>query len=250
MDNRTSFGLDAGAYRAFRPTYPDTLFSWLAAQCPHTQAALDCATGSGQAALGLTNHFERVVASDTDAAQIARAPSHERVEYVVAAAEALPDDLGVFDLVTVAQGAHWFDIEAFSRRLQPLLAPAGIVAIWGYSHCRIDAAVDALLDECLVGAVDAYWAQGNRVIMDRYRTLAFPWNELATPEFVMHVRWTRDAFFNFARTWSAHKRLIADGATDPLDELAKRLDDAQLWLPGQARDVQFDLHMRVGRANG
>ncbi|MGD2167810.1 MAG: class I SAM-dependent methyltransferase [Gammaproteobacteria bacterium] len=247
MENRTSFGLDAGAYRTFRPTYPDSLYAWLAGACERHDAALDCATGNGQAARALAEYFDRVVATDTDAAQIRSAEAHERIEYVVVAAEALPPGLGTFDLVTVAQGAHWFDLEAFYSRLRPLLAPAAVVAIWGYSHGRVNAAIDAVLEECLVRAVDPFWAQGNRIIMDHYRTIAFPWDEIAAPSFVIEERWSRAAFFGFVRTWSAYKRLLAAGQPDPLGILAERLDAAGLW-PGEAvRDVRFDLHMRVGR---
>ena len=154
MENRTSFGLNAGAYRAFRPTYPDTLYAWLAGLCEQRGAALDCATGSGQAALGLVRHFERVVATDTDVAQIASADRHERIDYVVVAAEELSPELGRFDLVTVAQGAHWFDLPVFYRRLEALLNPGAIVAFWGYAHCRVNPQIDALLEQCLVAAVD------------------------------------------------------------------------------------------------
>lgn len=247
MENRTSFGLDADAYRKFRPIYPDSLYAWLAGQCERHDAALDCATGNGQAARSLAAYFDRVVATDTDAAQIASAQALERIEYMVVAAEELPAGLGSFDLVTVAQGAHWFDLDRFYERLRPLLAPAAVVAIWGYAHCRVDADIDALLTQCLVRAVDPYWAQGNRVIMDHYRSIAFPWDEIDAPAFVIEERWDRDAFFGFVRTWSAHKRLLAAGESDPLVTLAAGLDAAGLWPIDTVRDVHFDVHMRVGR---
>ncbi|HMB72373.1 MAG TPA: class I SAM-dependent methyltransferase [Gammaproteobacteria bacterium] len=248
MENRTSFGLDAHAYREFRPVYPDALYAYLAEICTHRNAALDCATGNGQAALGLARHFARVVAVDTDAAQIATATAHERIEYVVAPAEELSTALGRFDLVTVAQGAHWFDLPKFYARLQPLLAPGAVVAIWGYSFPRIDTAVDAVLAEHLVGAVDAFWAQGNRVIMDHYRTIAFPFEEIEPPDFAIRIRWDRHAFFGFVRTWSAHKRLLAAGKPDPLRRVAALLDAAGIWPERDVRDLQFDLHLRVGRS--
>jgi ubiquinone/menaquinone biosynthesis C-methylase UbiE len=250
MENRTSFGLDADAYRTYRPIYPDSLYQWLAGQCRRHDAALDCATGNGQAALALAEHFARVVATDTDAAQIASAAAHERIDYVVVAAEELPSDLGTFDLVAVAQGAHWFDLEVFYQRLQPLLAPGAVIAIWGYSHCRIDAQLDALLDRCLVKAVDPFWAQGNRVIMDHYRSIPFPWDEIETPEFTMQERWTRDAFFGYVKTWSAYKRLIDAGLPDPLIELAQQLDAEGLWPKSATQQVAFDIHLRVGRGSG
>ena len=247
MENRTSFGLDAGAYRAHRPTYPESLFAWLAGLCKRRHCALDCATGNGQAALSLTEWFDEVVATDTDAAQIASAQVHPQVRYMVVAAEELPPETGTFDLVTIAQGAHWFDLDVFYERLRPLLAPGAVVAIWGYSHCRVNPAIDALLDEYLVGPVDPYWAQGNRIIMDHYRTIPFPWDEIQAPQFAIHERWNRDAFFSFVRTWSSYKKLLAAGAPDPLTDVAAQLDAGSLWPDGQVADVYFDLHLRVGR---
>jgi len=51
-------------YSKFRPQYPAELFSYLASVTPHHQCAWDCATGSGQAALGLTHHFSKIIAID------------------------------------------------------------------------------------------------------------------------------------------------------------------------------------------
>ena len=50
-------------YARFRPNYPPGLFAWLAEIAPQRRLAWDCATGSGQAALGLSQHFDQVVAS-------------------------------------------------------------------------------------------------------------------------------------------------------------------------------------------
>jgi SAM-dependent methyltransferase len=247
VENRTSFGLDAGAYRAFRPTYPAALYDWLAELCQRRVVALDCATGNGQAAFGLAGHFDRVVATDTDAAQIASATAHERIEYIVVSAEDLPADLGQFDLITIAQGAHWFDLDVFYEQVRPLMAPRAIIAIWGYSYCSIDSDIDALLEEFIVNAVDPYWAHGNRVIMDHYRTIPFPWDEIEAPPFIMRELWDRDAFFGFVRTWSAYKGLLAAGSPDPLIALSQSLDARGLWPTSVKRQVNFDIHMRVGR---
>jgi hypothetical protein len=48
------FSAHAARYGAYRPTYPDALFEYLASLVPAHDLAWDCATGNGQAALGLT----------------------------------------------------------------------------------------------------------------------------------------------------------------------------------------------------
>jgi riboflavin synthase len=69
------FSTASDRYAAHRPDYPPELFDWLASLCPQHDLAWDCATGNGQAALGLTTHFRRIVASDASAAQIRHAQS-------------------------------------------------------------------------------------------------------------------------------------------------------------------------------
>ena len=76
---RDHFASAAPAYAAFRPRYPAALFAALAEHAPGRHVAWDCATGSGQAAIGPAEHFEQVVATDASAAQLAAALAHPRV---------------------------------------------------------------------------------------------------------------------------------------------------------------------------
>ncbi|MCA9797499.1 MAG: MGMT family protein, partial [Candidatus Eremiobacteraeota bacterium] len=80
------FGAGADFYAKFRPHYPDSLFQWLAELCPGAQCVWDCATGNGQAAVGLARHFPRVIATEPSQAQLAKAPAYPRVVYQRAAA--------------------------------------------------------------------------------------------------------------------------------------------------------------------
>ena len=82
------FSERAVGYAQFRPTYPAALFDWLTRLAPGRACAWDAGTGNGQAALGLAERFERVVATDASPAQIANARAHPRVAYRVAPADA------------------------------------------------------------------------------------------------------------------------------------------------------------------
>lgn len=62
------FSTTAAAYSVFRPRYPAALFGWLASVAPNREMAWDCATGSGQAAIELTERFAQVVATDPSVA--------------------------------------------------------------------------------------------------------------------------------------------------------------------------------------
>ena len=63
------------------PVYPAELSTFLAGISPGREMVWDCGTGSGQAAVVLAADFERVVATDASAAQLAHAREHPRVEY-------------------------------------------------------------------------------------------------------------------------------------------------------------------------
>jgi ubiquinone/menaquinone biosynthesis C-methylase UbiE len=97
---------------------------------PARRLAVDCATGSGQAAVALAEHFAAVLAVDASSSQLTRAQPHPRVYYAASLAERLPAPDGSADLVTAAQAAHWFDFERFHAECRRVLAPGGVVAVW------------------------------------------------------------------------------------------------------------------------
>jgi SAM-dependent methyltransferase len=248
MENRNVFGLAPAEYRSYRPRYPEALFAHLAALCPRRRLALDCATGNGQAAVGLAERFERVVACDSSAEQIAHAIAHERVDYRIGSAEALPVSAvtdGPFDLVTVAQGAHWFDLPAFYAGIAGVSHADTVIAIWGYSYCRVAAAIDALVAERLLARIEPYWAEGNHVIVDKYRHIPFPFPELPWPVLVTRQEWPRETYMSYLRTWSAVKKLELAEGHDLVADLDAELSG--IWPDRTRRTVEFELVGRIGR---
>ncbi len=128
------FSAVADAYADFRPRYPDALFDWLAAAVDSRRLALDVATGNGQAVAGLVDRFERVLASDASAGQLARMPAWANVETRCEPAEQLSAADDSVDLLTVAQALHWFDHPRFFAEVWRVLRPGGLIAAWCYQH--------------------------------------------------------------------------------------------------------------------
>ena len=124
-------------------TYPDSLFAFLASLVPAHDLAWDCATGNGQAALGLTPHFRKIIATDASPRQIAQAHPHPKVTYLVAPAERTPLPDGLVDLVTVATAFHWLDFPRFYAEVRRVAKPDGILAAWGYKVPSVTPEVDA-----------------------------------------------------------------------------------------------------------
>ena len=80
------FSNHASEYRLYRPRYPEALFSYLASLAPEREAAWDCATGNGQAAVCLARHFKQVYATDASAGQITHAIQKNNIRYAVSPA--------------------------------------------------------------------------------------------------------------------------------------------------------------------
>jgi len=137
MNFKDYFSKQASEYTRYRPHYPAAIFAYLATLTVDHQLAWDCATGSGQAALGLANHFEKIIATDASDKQIANATAHDRITYMVAAAEKTEIASRSVDLIVVAQALHWFHLEKFYAEVRRVSKSGGVLAVWSYSLLRI-----------------------------------------------------------------------------------------------------------------
>ena len=130
MTFRDHFSTQSAAYAQFRPHYPEALIQYLADLAPARERAWDCATGNGQVAVELARFFTEVVATDASARQLEHATPHERVRYRVLPAEQTDFAPASFDLVTVAQALHWFDLDRFYAEVRRTLRPEGVITVW------------------------------------------------------------------------------------------------------------------------
>jgi SAM-dependent methyltransferase len=240
------FSRVAADYARFRPRYPDALFDWLAGLAPGRGLAWDCATGSGQAAVALAERFERVVATDASAEQLASAEAHPRVEYRVAPAESSGLAAASVDLLTVAQALHWFDLPAFYAEADRVLRPGGVLAAWCYGLFRFaDPEVQAVLAR-FHDRVEPYWPPERQLLEAGYRTLDFPFPEDAAPDFAMTEGFDLDRLLGYLGTWSAVKRYREVRGDDPL--IAPERELRAVWGdPARRRPVHWPLALRCGR---
>ncbi len=242
------FSDHADRYEAYRPTYPDSLFAYLASLVPAHDLAWDCATGNGQAALGLTPHFRTIIATDASPRQIAQAHPHPKVTYLVSPAERTPLPDGSVDLVTVATAFHWLDFPRFYGEVRRVAKPDGILACWGYKVLSVTPEVDAVIQRLDAEVLRHFWLPETRLAVEAYRTIPFPFDEIATPPFRMTHEWNLDQLTGFLGTWSASNRYRTQTGREPTDEIRDELAGA--WGdPQQERQVAWDLLMRVGKVS-
>jgi ubiquinone/menaquinone biosynthesis C-methylase UbiE len=244
MTFKDHFSKQAAHYAKFRPRYPRELFEYLGGVAPSRTLAWDCATGNGQAAVGLASVFDRVIATDVSEKQIAKAQGHERVEYQVVPAEESKLKSTSVDLVMVAQALHWLDFSRFYDEVRRVLKTDGVFAASAYLFAQIEPAIDAVVNWYYSEVVGSFWAP-ERKLVENFAEIPFPFQKIDAPNFEMAAQWNLDQLVGYLRTWSATQRFIAANNRDPLREIADELRDA--WGDTkQTRRVIWPLTLRVG----
>jgi len=240
------FSRQSTDYAAHRPRYPAELFAWLASLGTGHERVWDCATGNGQAAVDLANHFDSVLATDASVAQIRNRHLHERIDYLVATAERTPFKDRCCDLVTVAQAVHWFDFERFFAGVRRIVRPGGAVAVWTYASFHVTDEVDAVVSRFYSDVVGPFWPPERAYVEAAYRTIPFPFPEMPAPPFECVTCWNVEGLIGYLRSWSAVQRFRDEHDRDPVSALRPEL--AKAWGPGAAiRRVSWPIHLRVGR---
>jgi ubiquinone/menaquinone biosynthesis C-methylase UbiE len=240
------FSGHAHDYAAYRPSWPDELFRWLAQRAPGRRLAWDCATGNGQAAVSLAEYFDRVVATDASPEQLEQAPRHPRVHYRVEPAEccSLPDSS--VDLVVVAQAFHWFDQAVFLNEANRVLRPGGLLALLIYQFATVSEPIDSVVDRLYRQILDGFWPAEREQVERGFSDLVLPFDEVTTPGFELNVDWNLNQLLNYLGTWSAVRRYRHSRGEDPIEQIRENLKTA--WGSVEVRRrVGWPISLRVCR---
>ena len=247
MRFKDHFSTRAAGYAAHRPTYPRALVDALADAAPARSVALDCACGTGQLSVLLADRFERVVATDASAAQVAHARPHARVAYSVAPAERSGQASASVDLVTVAQAAHWLELPQFYAEVRRVARPGALLALVTYGVLHIDEpAIDAVMQRFYGETLSPHWPPERRHVEDGYRTLPFPFPAVAMPELAITLCWGLSDLIGYTETWSAVRALETASGRAPITAFHDAI--AAAWGdPDAHRTIRWPLSLRAGR---
>jgi len=247
MSFKDYFSQHASDYAQYRPDYPPALFEYLASLTLEHNLAWDCATGNGQAALGLTPFYRKIIASDASAQQIQSAKSHPQITYQVMPAEQTTFADKSVDLICVAQAMHWFDFDKFYAEVERILKPTGILAAWCYSLFEIDnnPAANKIIATFYWDITNPYWAPERQLIDKEYKTILFPFKTINTPTFFMERTWNLEQLLHYINTWSGVKNYETQRAKNPLTLISDTLLNA--WGdPQQTYLIRWPIHLLIG----
>ena len=237
------FSSHARQYAAFRPTYPGELYDFIFKHLDHFTMAWDAGTGNGQVARELSGKFTSVMATDISSQQLRNAYQADNIFYSLASEKTtFPDDM--FDLITVAQAIHWFDVNRFYTEVRRVAKPNGIVAVWGYGLLSAVPEIDSRLHNFYTEVVGPYWDKERRLVDEHYRTLSFPFHELETPAFQFSFRWTLDEFQGYLTTWSSVQKYKTEKGTNPVKSF---IEEIQPFWREETQTVNFPLFLRLGQ---
>ncbi|CAH8315382.1 unnamed protein product [Eruca vesicaria subsp. sativa] len=251
---------EADIYLDARPTYPGEWYSKLAALSNHHHLAWDAGTGNGQAAVGIAEHYDRVIATDVSETMLNLGKPHPKVTYHHTPSSMTEDETvdliggeNSVDLITVATAVHWFDLPKFYAIANRLLRkPGGIIAVWSYNT---DMAVSPEFDSVMARfneKTTPYWKFPEcRYFVDGYKSLPFPFENVGLGlegkpmELEMQKTVSFEGFLRILRSWSAIGAAKEKGVELLSEDVVKELEMA--WGGSElVRTIVYKTFMLAG----
>lgn len=240
------FSRQAELYAKYRPTYPKELYEYILSFVQEKNIAWDCATGNGQAAIVLADHFKKVIATDISPTQIEKAVKKENIEYLVCPAESTPFEENTFDLVTVAQAYHWIKWKEFKKEVTRVCKPNAVIAVWTYYNRTIDdEKIEEAVSDFYEHVTKPYWDYERKHVDEKYSTVEFEYELLPSKEFETVLHWKREDMLGYISSWSAVQKYITVNGYSPISIIEGKLK--QLWPEAELKKVVFPIYLKLGK---
>lgn len=283
MSAFSSTGFKAGLYLLSRPSYPKSLYEYLAQYSLKSQAgndlAIDVGCGPGEATVPLAEYYNHVLGIDRSKVMISTAESkykdlieQNKVKFAVGSGNSLIDSVTSQlssatghspSLITVAQAFHWFDHQQFFKEAHQLLAPQkGTLAYWGYVDAIFTGSPEAteLFLEYSYGDkyLGPYWEQpGRNLLRNLLRDVIVPTNLYEDIEhhfnadmLSMKKTVSLSAILDYMKTFSAYHAWKEEHPTksDVAEEFYEKIKKSQSWDDDTEVEFQWQTTLTLARA--
>lgn len=240
------FSCQSKAYATYRPTYPESLYNEILSLVKERDACWDCGTGNGQVAAALSSHFTSVRATDISANQLSHAMKGDNIQYSVQRAATTNFSENQFDLITVAQAAHWFDMERFTKECKRVAKDGAVIALWGYGLLKIEKKIDVLIEQFYHEIVGPFWDLERKHVDNAYTSIHFDFPEidLQTAHFIV-VSWTKETLEGYFNSWSSVQNYKNEKGENPVAWIMERIK--KHWETGTVKEIRFPIFTRIGR---
>lgn len=208
----------------------------------------------------VADHYERVIATDESESQLKVATPHPKIDYRHTPSSMTDDELveliggeNSVDLITVAQGVHWFDLPRFyAVATRVLRKPGGIIAVWGYNDVLVTPEFDAVQYRFHAQTLP-YWKYPNiQHIFDSYEALPFPFESVGMGsegkplKLEMPKTTSFEGIIRMIKSWSAIVTAKEKGVDLLPESLVRELETA--WGgPDLIRPVVYKAFMIAGK---
>jgi len=242
---KDNFSKQSDIYVKYRPLYPKELYSYLSSLTPQHGIAWDCGTGNEQAAIGLTEFYDQITATDPSEQQIGNALKNKKIKYSVEKAENSSLQTNSIDVITIANALHWFDFKTFYQEVKRVLKANGIIAAWAYGNPEISPEIDLIVNHFHDFILKGYWLAENRLVENEYKTIPFPFEEINSPTFYYKKHMTLNELIGLLNTWSATQRFIDTNGFNPTKQLNHEL--TRIWNDDSKKMFSWKLILKVGK---
>ena len=241
---KDNFSRGSDLYARYRPGYPKELFDLILGFVSEKKLAWDCGTGNGQSAAALSDHFEKIFATDISQQQLDNAIKKDNIVYALEPAEHTGLAAHSVDLITVAQAIHWFCFDEFYAEVRRVAKPGAVIAVWTYSLLKVSAEIDAIIEDHHFNRLGKYWDPERKYVDEGYANIPFPFSPIQTPVFKIEPDWSLSDLEGYLNTWSALQKFIAVNPDNPVKEVMERI--APLWGNREKRRIVFPVHLKLG----
>lgn len=243
-ENRNFFQDGGERYANYRPKYPPELAESLSSLTKEQTLALDLGCGNGQFTSLLAPYFDQVIGTDSSQSQLEFAQQGDKITYRQEPAEqiSLPDNS--VDLITVAQAAHWFDLDVFYAEVQRVAKQDAIIALISYGVPYIADHTNAVFQKGYWQDTHEYWPAERTHVETGYSDLYFPFESIAQPNLSYQKKMGIEHFINYITTWSAYARAKDRGDMQRFEIFFDAL--REVWM-NDIKEVVWPISLRIGR---